>query len=102
MTDFCGRVLVSAWLSTQESFEAVTEELAAAGGSTVWYQQSVTPAPVGRRNSSQTVMSSQKHRGGSCLPYAFTEQGVAMLSSVLRSPRAVQVNMGVNEDMIDL
>jgi hypothetical protein len=28
--DFCGRVFVSAWLSTQESFEAVTEELAAA------------------------------------------------------------------------
>jgi hypothetical protein len=27
------------------------------------------------------------------LPYAFTEQGVAMLSSVLRSPRAVQVNI---------
>src|SRR5450432_3131156 len=26
------------------------------------------------------------------LPYAFTEQGVAMLSSVLRSDRAVQVN----------
>jgi hypothetical protein len=26
------------------------------------------------------------------LPYALTEQGVAMLSSVLRSPRAVQVN----------
>ena len=26
------------------------------------------------------------------LPYAFTEQGVAMLSSVLRSPQAVQVN----------
>lgn len=28
-------------------------------------------------------------------PYAFTEQGVAMLSSVLRSPRAVHVNIGV-------
>ena len=27
------------------------------------------------------------------LPYAFTEQGVAMLSSVLRSTRAVKVNM---------
>jgi len=26
-------------------------------------------------------------------PYAFTEQGVAMLSSVLRSKRAVQVNI---------
>lgn len=29
------------------------------------------------------------------LPFAFTEQGVAMLSSVLRSPRAVQVNIEI-------
>jgi hypothetical protein len=28
--DFCGRIFVSAWLSTQESFEVVTEEFAAA------------------------------------------------------------------------
>jgi hypothetical protein len=28
-------------------------------------------------------------------PFAFTEQGVAMLSSVLRSPRAVQVNIAI-------
>lgn len=28
-------------------------------------------------------------------PFAFTEQGVAMLSSVLRSPRAVQVNISI-------
>jgi hypothetical protein len=28
-------------------------------------------------------------------PYAFTEQGVAMLSSVLRSPRAVRVNIEI-------
>ena len=28
-------------------------------------------------------------------PYAFTEQGVAMLSSVLRSPRAVAVNVEI-------
>lgn len=28
-------------------------------------------------------------------PYAFTEQGVAMLSSVLRSPRAVEVNIAI-------
>ncbi len=27
-------------------------------------------------------------------PYAFTENGVAMLSSVLRSPLAIQVNVG--------
>ena len=29
------------------------------------------------------------------LPYAFTEQGVAMLSSVLRSTRAIQVNIAI-------
>jgi hypothetical protein len=29
------------------------------------------------------------------LPYAFTEQGVSMLSSVLRSKRAVQVNIAI-------
>ncbi len=35
-------------------------------------------------------------RGGRrTLPYAFTEQGVAMLSSVLRSERAVQVNIAI-------
>jgi hypothetical protein len=30
------------------------------------------------------------------LPFVFTQEGVAMLSSVLRSPRAVQVNIGMN------
>lgn len=35
-------------------------------------------------------------RGGTQkLPYAFTELGVAMLSSVLRSPIAIQVNIGI-------
>ena len=37
---------------------------------------------------------SKKGRGGRrYLPYVFTEHGVAMLSSVLRSPRAVQMNI---------
>jgi hypothetical protein len=29
------------------------------------------------------------------LPYVFTQEGVAMLSSVLRSPRAIQVNIAI-------
>jgi hypothetical protein len=36
------------------------------------------------------------------LPYAFTEQGVAMLSSVLRSPRAVQVNISIMRAFVRL
>ena len=43
---------------------------------------------------SQAVIPSRKHLGG-FLPYAFTEQGVAMLSSVLRSDRAVDVNIAI-------
>src|SRR3954471_5423335 len=36
-----------------------------------------------------------KLRGVRKLPFAFTEQGVAMLSSVLRSERAIQVNIQI-------
>jgi hypothetical protein len=35
-------------------------------------------------------------------PYAFTEQGVAMLSSVLRSPRAVEVNIAIMRAFVKL
>ena len=35
-------------------------------------------------------------------PYAFTEQGVAMLSSVLSSPRAVQVNIAIMRAFVQL
>jgi len=36
------------------------------------------------------------------LPYAFTEEGIAMLSSVLRSPRAVQVNIAIMRAFVRL
>lgn len=36
------------------------------------------------------------------MPYAFTEQGVAMLSSVLRSERAVQVNVAIMRAFVGL
>ncbi len=36
------------------------------------------------------------------LPYAFTEQGVAMLSSVLRSSRAVQVNIQIMRTFVQI
>jgi hypothetical protein len=50
---------------------------------------------------SQIVTS--KGRGGRRYPpYAFTEQGVAMLSSVLRSKRAVQVNIEIMRAFVRL
>jgi len=45
---------------------------------------------------SQSVISKQVGRGGTRkLPYAFTQQGVAMISSVLNSETAIQVNIQI-------
>ncbi len=43
---------------------------------------------------SQNVIPSKKHLGGA-LPYAFTEQGVANLASILTSDKAIQVNIQI-------
>lgn len=48
-----------------------------------------------QNNSSQIVMSSRKHRGTKYLPFAFTEQGVAMLSGILNSDKAIDVNISI-------
>lgn len=45
---------------------------------------------------------SSSHGGRRYLPYIFTEQGVAMLSSVLRSPRAVEVNIAIMRTFVQL
>jgi hypothetical protein len=50
---------------------------------------------------SQNVIPSRSKLGGA-RPMAFTEQGVAMLSSVLRSPRAVHVNIAIMRAFVRL
>ncbi len=46
--------------------------------------------------------TSSPHGGRHYLPYAFTEQGVAMLSSVLRSDRAADVNVAIMRTFVRL
>ena len=49
------------------------------------------------------MTSKTERRGGRrYAPYAFTEQGVAMLSSVLRSSRAVEVNIQIMRAFVRL
>ena len=50
----------------------------------------------------QSGTSSGRGQHRKYLPYAFTEQGVAMLSSVLRSPRAVEVNIAIMRTFVQL
>jgi iron-sulfur cluster repair protein YtfE (RIC family) len=47
-------------------------------------------------------MSNEGRGGRRYLPYAFTEHGVAMLSSVLNSPRAVQMNIFIIRAFVKL
>lgn len=52
------------------------------------------------RMRSQIVTSYRRKL--TAVPYAFTEQGVAMLSSVLRSQRAVEVNIAIMRTFVQL
>jgi hypothetical protein len=54
-------------------------------------------------NLLRSQFATSKERGGrQYRPYAFTEQGVAMLSSVLRSQRAVEVNIAIMRTFVQL
>ena len=48
-----------------------------------------------RSRSQNAILNKGRGSNIKYLPYAFTENGVAMLSSVLRSPLAIQVNIGI-------
>lgn len=67
------------------------------------WSQIVTSSEKGRKsNSSQIAISSKKHRGKVYMPYAFSEHGVTMLASVLKSDRAVKMNIAIVRAFIDL
>ncbi|WP_241265304.1 ORF6N domain-containing protein [Algoriphagus aestuariicola] len=58
--------------------------------------------PGGNTLTSQIATSSRRHGGRRHLPYAFTEQGVAMLSAVLRSEVAVQVSIQIMQAFVNM
>ena len=58
---------------------------------------------IGMASRSQIVtLNKAKGKNIKYLPYAFTEQGVAMLSSVLNSKRAIQVNIAIMRVFVKL
>ncbi|MBP6858813.1 MAG: ORF6N domain-containing protein [Candidatus Pacebacteria bacterium] len=62
----------------------------------------LTSEEVELLNRSQIVTGSQKHRDPRFMPYAFTEHGVMMLSSVLKSDRAVEMGIFIVRAFIKL
>ena len=51
---------------------------------------------------SQFAMSKKGRGGRRYLPHVFTEQGIAMVSSILHSPRAIQVNIQIMRTFVKL
>ncbi len=51
---------------------------------------------------SQIVTSSQIRRKYSTLSYAFTENGVAMLSGILNSDRSIQMNIAIMRAFVEI
>jgi hypothetical protein len=50
---------------------------------------------------SQNVIPSKSYLGGSS-PFAFTEQGIAMLSSVLKSDKAIEINISIMRTFVTI
>ena len=86
--DFCFQLTAKEWAHLKSRISGTT------------FQAADNKAPA--QNWSQFVTSSMRHRGATYRPYAFTEQGVAMLSSVLRSKRAVEVNIAIMRTFVQL
>jgi hypothetical protein len=52
--------------------------------------------------SSQIVMTYPTKRPNSALPYAFTEQGVAMLSGILNTDKAINMNIAIMRAYVEV
>ena len=62
----------------------------------------LTPGEARSLRSQTVILKTARGRHRKYLPKAFTEQGVAMLSSVLRSKRAVRVNIEIMRTFVRL
>ena len=95
---------------TEAEWELMRSQISTSSGSSALRSQNVTlnedvlisQFVTSKGNSSQFVMSSNKNRGKTYRPYAFTEHGVTMLASFLRSQKAVKVSMAVVRAFISL
>jgi hypothetical protein len=63
------------------------------------YSQSVESNDI---NSSQIVTTYPGRRPKIALPYAFTEQGVAMLSGILNSDKAISMNIAIMRAFVEI
>jgi hypothetical protein len=64
--------------------------------------QSVTASQSSISVRSQVVTASQSKRNVGITPYAFSEQGVAMLSGILNSEKAINMNIAIMRAFVEI
>ncbi len=73
---------------------------------TVSEWQQLQSQALGASNSfemrSQIVIASQNKRNAAVTPFAFTEQGVAMLSGILNSEKAINMNIAIMRAFVEI
>ncbi len=79
-------------------WEQIHLQFAPASGEFVLRSQIVTSKTSGVTSQSSTFKGSGGKR---YLPFAFTEQGIAMLSSILNSDRAIQMNIAIMRAFVE-
>jgi len=62
----------------------------------------VTEEEIGSLRSQSVTLKPGRGQHRKYLPYVFTEQGVAMLSSILKRERAVQVNIAIMRTFVQM
>jgi phage regulator Rha-like protein len=80
---------------TSKEWQAMRSQFATASSQSIDNQEN-------KSMRSQIVTTSQKKRNTPITPYAFTEHGVTMLASVLKSERAVKMSIAVVRAFIEL
>ena len=92
--DFMFRLTIEEWHNIRSQIVTGPEM----GG--MWSQIVITSETRGMR--SQFVTASQNKRNTNVLPYAFTEQGVAMLSGILNSDKAINMNIAIMHAFVEV
>lgn len=87
---------------TAEERAAMRSQIVATSAPTAGKSSRTVTSPAPDPGLTSQIVMSNARGGRRTLPYAFTEQGVAMLSSVLRSQRAVEVNIAIMRTFVQL
>ena len=87
---------------TQEEMENLRSQSVISNSSSVSLRSQFATLNAGLESLGSQSVTSKRGLHRKYLPYAFTEQGVAMLSSVLRSQRAVEVNIAIMRTFVQL